>query len=147
MESNVEVVQSLYDAFNRGDLEGILALLDENVEFVEDPEIRPDAGTYRGIAAARDFFQQMWDLAARVGDRPELGIQPQEFIEHEDKVIVPVRLHGRAGFTGLEVEFFLVHVWTVDGNKITHHYLYRDKSQALQAVGLRETGVQRGHSG
>jgi uncharacterized protein len=145
-KKNVEVVQSLYDAFNRGDMEGILAPMDENVEFVEDPAIRPDAGSYRGIAAARDFFQQIWDFAPHVGDRPEVGIQAEEFIEHEDKVIVPVRLYGRARFTGLEVEFFLVHVWTVEGDKITHHHVYRDKAQALEAIGLRKPDVHRGRS-
>ena len=74
-KKNVEVVRSLYDAFNRGDMESILAPMDENIEFVEDPAIRPDAGTYRGIPAARDFFQQLWDLVARLGDRPELAAQ------------------------------------------------------------------------
>ena len=144
--ANVELVQSLYDAFNRADMEAILAAMDENVEFVEDPDLRPDAGAYRGIAAVRDFFQQLWDLAPRLGDRPQMEAEPQEFIEQENSVVVPVRLHARARFTGLELEFFLVHVWTLEGGKITRHHLYRDKPQALEALGLREPDVQRGGS-
>jgi ketosteroid isomerase-like protein len=109
--------------------------MDENVELVEDSTVRPDAGTYRGVAAMRDFFEQLWDFAARVGDRPDLAIEPQEFIEHEDKVIVPVRLYGRARFTGLEIEVFLVHSWTVEGDKVIRHNVYPDKERALEALG------------
>jgi ketosteroid isomerase-like protein len=60
--------------------------------------------------------------------------EPQEFIEHENRVVVPVWLHARARFTGIKLELFLVHVWTLEGSKITRHHLYRDKPQALEAL-------------
>jgi ketosteroid isomerase-like protein len=143
---NVELVEGLYDAFNRGDIEGILAPMREDVELVEDSTIRPDAGTYRGLAAIRKFFQQLFDFPTRVEGRPELAAQPEEFIEHEDKVIVPVRVHGRARFTGIEIEFSLVHVWTLERDKVTQHHIYPNKDRALEAIGLREPDSHRNGS-
>src|SRR5437660_167809 len=107
-QENVEIVRRHFAAFNRGDMAGTLAPLDQGIEFVEEPDLRPDAGTYRGIAAIRSYFQAFWDAA------DEVSVEPEEFIEHGDKVIVPCRLVGRFRLTGIEGETpQFVHVWTL----------------------------------
>jgi len=131
-QENVEIVRRHYDAFNRGDLEGTLEPFDPKVEFIEDADVRPDAGAHRGIAAVRTFFQGMWDSAQ------EVAIEPEEFIEHGDKVIVVARLYGRFRLTGIQGESRFVKVWTVRAGKITRLQLFADKRKALEAVGLSE---------
>ena len=52
--TSLEIVRQYYDAFNRQDWEGMLALL--------DPEIQHDAnqgGTYTGLEHYREFLQHM----------------------------------------------------------------------------------------
>jgi ketosteroid isomerase-like protein len=132
---NVEVVRRHYDAFNRGDLEGTLEPFDPNIEFIEDADVRPDAGAHHGIAAVQTFFQGMWDSAQ------EVAIEPEEFIEHGDKVIVVARLYGRFRLTGIQGESRFVKVWTVRSGKITRLQLFADKRKALEAAGLSERGA------
>jgi uncharacterized protein len=129
LSDNVKPVQRHYDAFNRGDLEGMLEPFDPGIVFIEEPDLRPDAGTHEGIAAMRSFFEGMFEGAA------EVGAEPLEWIEHEDKVIVPIRLFGRFRVTGISGESLFVHVWTVREGKIVHLHLYGGKEQALAAVG------------
>ena len=68
----------------------------------------------------------------------EFRVEPQEFIDAGDKVIVPVRFGGRAQHTGLEVRFEVVHVCTARDGKWTRIDMYASKAEALEAVGLRD---------
>jgi ketosteroid isomerase-like protein len=127
---NVEPVRRHYDAFNRGDLEGLLEPFDEDIVFVEEPDLRPDAGTHSGIAAMRTFFEEMFEGAA------EVNVEPREWIEQRDKVIVPLRFFGRFKHTGIEGETEMVHVWTVRRGKLAHLHVYTSKERALEAEGI-----------
>jgi ketosteroid isomerase-like protein len=66
------------------------------------------------------------------------GVEPQEFIDAGDRVVVPVRFGGHARHTGMEVTFESVHVWTARGGKWIRLDLIRDRAEALEAVGLSE---------
>ena len=129
MGENVKPIEHHYDAFNRGDLEGLLEPFDPEIVFVEEPDVRPDAGTHTGIDQIRSFFEAMFAASA------EIAAEPLEWIEHGDKVIVPMRLYGRFRHTGIEGEARFVHVWTVRDARITHLHLYTSKEQALADVG------------
>jgi ketosteroid isomerase-like protein len=52
--------------------------------------------------------------------------------------VVPIRFGGRARYTGLEVAFEVVHVWTARDGKWTRLDMYVSKAEALEAVGLGE---------
>jgi ketosteroid isomerase-like protein len=130
VSENVKPVERHYEAFNRGDRDGLLEPFDPEIVFVEEPDVRPDAGTHTGIDQVRAFFAAMFEGSA------EIAAEPLEWIEQDDKVIVPMRLYGRFRHTGIEGEARFVHVWTVRDGRITHLHLYTDKEQALAAVGL-----------
>jgi ketosteroid isomerase-like protein len=127
---NVKPVERHYEAFNRGDLEALLEPFDPEIVFVEEQDVRPDAGTHTGIQAMRDFFGAMFEGAS------EVAADPLEWIEHEDKVIVPMRLHGRFRHTGIAGDARFVHVWTVRNGRITRLHLYTTKQQALRDLGV-----------
>ena len=63
-------------------------------------------------------------------------MEPEEIIEAGDRVVVPLRLGGRARFTGIPIEFSLVHVATFRNGKALRVDVYADKAEALKAVGL-----------
>jgi ketosteroid isomerase-like protein len=67
-----------------------------------------------------------------------LTIEPEEFIDAGDRVVVPVRLGGRARHTGLEIEFRFVHVLTVRQGKLARVDVYATKTEALEVVGITE---------
>jgi ketosteroid isomerase-like protein len=63
--AHIETVQKLYEAFGRGDIQGILAMLPENVEWeygvnsTDVPWLQPR----RGRAGAAQFFQSLAGLS------------------------------------------------------------------------------------
>jgi ketosteroid isomerase-like protein len=68
----------------------------------------------------------------------ELSVEPEEFIEVGDRVVVPLRLGGRARHTGLEIEFRFVHVCTLRDRTLVRLDMYATKAEALEAVGIAE---------
>ena len=57
MGQNTKVVQQAYDAFGRGDIAGLLALLDDAVEW-SSPKTLPHGGDFRGPAGVGKFFER-----------------------------------------------------------------------------------------
>ena len=59
-QQNVALIQSLYDAFGRGDVHHILDRVTEDVEWtLEGPSIIPFAGKRRGPSEVLGFFQAL----------------------------------------------------------------------------------------
>jgi ketosteroid isomerase-like protein len=65
-------------------------------------------------------------------------LEPDEFIDLGEYLIVPYRFGGRARHTGLDVEFSFVHLITLRGEKVIRLEVHRTKADALEAAGLRE---------
>jgi ketosteroid isomerase-like protein len=63
-------------------------------------------------------------------------VEPLEFIDAGDRVVVPVRFGGRARHTGIEINFSLVHVLTLRNGLLVQMDSYASKREALEAVGL-----------
>ena len=63
-------------------------------------------------------------------------IVPVEFIDAGERVVVVSRIHGRARATGIEFEQPYVQVWEFRGGEPVSVADYRDRGQALEAVGL-----------
>jgi ketosteroid isomerase-like protein len=125
---NVEVVRRLNSAFNRGDVAGLIELLDPACEWwdrVDDP----GAAVHRGHEGIGAYLSELADHA-------ELRVEMTEFIDAGDYVVTPVRLDGRGRASGAPFEEHEVHVLRLRDGKVTEVREYRDKNEALQAVGL-----------
>ena len=112
-QENLEAIRSVYDAFGRGDLDGILALLDPQVSWRSPgPPDLPSAGLRHGVAAVREFFGLLLST---------LDIQdfrPSDFLAQGDKVVVLGTSREGPKGTGRLVDFRWVHVFTIRGGKI-----------------------------
>ena len=130
---NVEIARSAYDAFNRRGVEGILDFLDPAIEWRAWERFSRDTHVDHGHEGARRV------LAVYEENISELRVEPHEFIDAGEHVVVPFRLHGRARGSGEAVGYELVHVWTLpaggDG-KATSVVVYDSKEEALRSVGL-----------
>jgi ketosteroid isomerase-like protein len=125
---NLEVVRRHQDAFNRGDMTTMLALTDPNIEWWDRAD-DPDAGVHRGHDAVTKHLADFDDLA-------ELRVEPEEFIEAGDLVLVPARFSGRGRGSGVLFEEHQVNVYRVHDGKVTELREYREMTEALKAVGL-----------
>ena len=119
------------DAFNRRDLDRVMRDTDPEVEVDWSRSRGVEAGIYRGRGAARGFWKTWFQMFDRV------TVVPEEFIECGEHVVVPNQacFWGR---DGIKVEARGVFVNTVRNGRIVELRLYRDRAEALKAVGLEE---------
>lgn len=112
-QQNLSVVRRGYDAFGRGDIPGLLTLLDPQVSWTTPgPADLPTAGARSGHAAVNTFFQNL----ASTGDI--LRFEPKEFIAQGDHVVVLGDDTTRVKATGKTVEFRWAHVFTLREGKV-----------------------------
>src|SRR5262245_64188390 len=99
-QENLEIVRNTYVAFGRGDLEGILALLDPQVSWrTPGPPDLPTAGLRHGVDEVRKFF----GLLLNTFDIQDF--RPADFLAQGEKVVVLVTSReGRKGM-GSIVDF------------------------------------------
>ena len=83
MSQNIETAQSAYAAFGRGDINGVLATLDQNVVWKSPGAGHvPTGGIRRGHAQVGEFFGIINQIVQFE------KFEPQTFVEQGDKVIV-----------------------------------------------------------
>lgn len=128
---NVSVVQSMYDAFAKGDVPGVLAGLDEQVVWNEaenfpyadgNPYIGHDA-IVNGVFARIGAEWEYWNLVDM--SLSEMGT---------DKVFATGRYSAKNKRTGKTINAQFVHVWTLKDGKATQFQQYSDTKQVSAAV-------------
>jgi ketosteroid isomerase-like protein len=125
-QEQIDLVKKGYDAFGRGDVEGLIALLDTNVEWTTPgPKDLPTAGTRRGQDAVREFFGLM-DQHYVV----EL-FEPKSFISDGDTVVVQGVDTIKVKATGKSLSETWAHVFTVKGGSIVAFKEYLDTAAVV----------------
>jgi ketosteroid isomerase-like protein len=120
-EENVKVMRRCYGFWTNGDFSAIPEVVD------------PDLGVYRGLDGLRRFIEQLDEVWER------FQIEPEEFIGAGDNVVVAVRVSGKGRGKGVEPEVRLFSIWTLrEGKVVRVTGGYRDRTEALEAAGLRE---------
>jgi ketosteroid isomerase-like protein len=128
-QENVELVRGGFDAFQEGDLSGMLDLMaDDLVTYRADP----DGATYHG---KEGFLQATADWTE---DFSEWSVIPQEFIDAGDRVLVRVRQMARGEASGIPVEGDFWFVFEMRGKRVAKWSFYIRRGEALEAAGLRE---------
>jgi len=127
--AGADVVGKAYEALNARDVDGLLALLHEDVEWVNAPDA-VEPGIRRGHDGFRTAVESVWttfgDFTYALGTVEEAGA----------RVLVQANLRaaGRAGRT--EVREQRHHVWTVRAGRIARFEWFNSRAEALAAVGL-----------
>jgi ketosteroid isomerase-like protein len=108
-QGNIELVRGGFDAFQEGNLSGMLDLMaDDLVTYRADP----DGATYHG---KEGFLQATADWTE---DFTEWSVIPEEFIDAGDCVLVRVRQKARGEASGIPIEgeFWFVLEWDASGS-------------------------------
>jgi ketosteroid isomerase-like protein len=92
----------------------------------------PDTATYRGHDGVTTL------MADWFGAFDDLRVDVEELIDAGDRVVVVLRLHGRARGSAHEVEMCETHVLTMRDGQVTEVHEYLTKAEALKVVGLDE---------
>ena len=128
-EENVEIVRSGLESFLATGTP-VWETLDENV-VIEDHDI-PERGAYRGHEG---FVRWMEEWDAPWG---EWSLEPQEFIDAGDRVVVIVQLKATGRGSGVQVERNDGLVYEVRGGKLARIDYFNNRADALEAAGLSE---------
>jgi ketosteroid isomerase-like protein len=128
-ERNVAIARSAIEAFNRGDVDALLALAAPDVEVYAPPD-SPNPGRYVGyegylrwseqwLEAWETFTLDVIDIEA-VGDR---------------HVVAVVRQNGRGRLSGLALTMEAAQLYEVDEDgKIVRFELHDERNRALENV-------------
>ena len=134
-EENVEVVQRVFEALNRGDIESAIELADTppEFEFVPSGVLIPDlASVQRGPEAFRRIQEWFW------GEFDDPRIEVHELIDAGDVVFTSFTASGRGKQSGVETTWDVLSVWTVRDGRIVRWLGFTDRDAALEAAGLSE---------
>jgi len=128
---NVELVRAVLERWGNGDFRPDPELIDPEMVFVLRPGF-PDAGTYSGreeVAKYMGMIFEPWD---------RLTIEAEEIVEAGDAVVAAVRQRGVGVKSGIDTDFRYFQAWSVQGGRVIRLESCRDRTEALEAVGLRE---------
>jgi ketosteroid isomerase-like protein len=111
-QQNVALIQKLFDAFGRGDIQTILNHFTDDAEFYSPgPSIIPYAGTKRGRAEIQSYFD------ALLSTQSNMNLSIDQFVAQGDTVVAIGRYRARVNATGKSIDSPIVLSFHVqDGN-------------------------------
>ena len=129
-QENVEIVKANIDAYNREDWDAFFKDMAPGFEVDLSRAVGPWRGVF-GLDQSRRFVEELretWESA---------WLEPHEFIEAGDLVVVPGTQHVK-GRGGIEVVARGALVWTIRDGAIERVTMYQERQDALEDLGLSE---------
>ena len=125
---NAQLIRGGYEAFNRGDLEAVLELIDPEIVLavLEESMITDE---FRGHDGFRKLLAENGEMFSYHRN------QPLEVLElSPEKIVVVVRSAARGRISGVEVEGTVVHVWTLRDRKAIRFEVFPSREAAIAAA-------------
>ena len=126
-QQNIGIVRRGYEAFGRGDLDELLSLFDDNIQWTSPGPagLLPTAGTRQGREQVAGFFKA-------VNETFEIQrFEPQTFLADGDRVIVLGDDTARVKATGKVLIERWAHAFTLKNGKIVAFEEYMDTSAVV----------------
>jgi uncharacterized protein len=126
---NIDLVRRSYVAFERGDLDAVLADMHPEIEWHQAQGL-PHGGLYHGVdEVRRNVFEPLdaswWS---------EFSATPDQFLDAGPEIVVLGRYRGVAKVTGKLLDVPFVHVWTVADGKATRFRQFLDTAGWVEAL-------------
>jgi uncharacterized protein len=131
--SNVETVQTIYEAFGRGDVPAILDRLADDVAWDQDAPGYGIAIFEPGVGKghAQRFFEAVFE------GLEFSRFEPTNFLDGGDQVAVPINVELEVKSTGKVVEAHEIHLWTFgDDGKVSRFFHCVDRHAFVLAYGV-----------
>lgn len=131
-EENAEVARRTFAAIGRWDLDELLELYDDEIEFLPLTGTRVESGGYKGHEGVRAYFEEVAEIWE------ELRPHADDLRVVGDQVVLLGGCAVRGRGSGAEDDSPMAWVLTLRDGKVTRHRGYRTRDEALAAVGLDE---------
>lgn len=126
-----EFVQSLYDAFGRGDAETVLGALSDDVTWNEaEGSPYADRNPYTSPSEVGEGV-----FGRLMADFDDFTVSPREMVAEGDHVVALGRYTGTRKDTGERLDAQFAHHWTVRGGKVVRFQQYTDTAQYVEVAG------------
>ncbi len=129
-QKNVEIVLSAFEAFEDGDMEGVLRFCDDNIEIIQPaelPGVSPRQHGHAGVLEAFAVWPEQWD---------DFRIDILRVTDTGDNVLVTTLQSGIGKASGVRVETRFSFLFSLRAGKITEWRMFMQEAEALKAVGL-----------
>ncbi len=130
-QEHVEVLRRVYERWGEGDFRAGVELYDPHAVFVQRPEF-PHSGVYVGPEQVAGYMRELLEAWTN------FTIAAEEIIAAGDSVVVAVHQKAMGTGSAAETEFRYFHVWTFRGSTVVRWENFRERDEALEAVGLLE---------
>jgi ketosteroid isomerase-like protein len=134
-EQNVELHRRIEGAFNKRDLEAMLACLDPSVEY--HPVLSAIGVTvYHGHDGMRSWFGQLDDALE------ELRVEAEAYFDLGEQTLLFYVLHGRGRHSGAEVAMAGAQVCRWRDGLCVYGRQYAHRADALRDLGVAEDALK-----
>ena len=128
MDSNLDVVRGVYQAFSVGDMPAVLGALSPTLHWTEAA-----GGPYGGVsigpgAVLENVFMKIG------GDWDGFSAIPSEFVAEGDTVVALGEYSGTYKATGKSFRAPLAHVWKLEDGKAVSFHQYTDTAVHMQPL-------------
>jgi ketosteroid isomerase-like protein len=127
-QANIDLIRTIYDAFDSGDHDAVLEHVDDDIEVIATEGL-PWSGHYYGREGAADFMRI-------IEDHVQVSVETDELIDSGSSVAQVGRLIGHAHNTGLPFDTREIHIWTLRRGKVVTFQNYIDSRAQREALGL-----------
>jgi ketosteroid isomerase-like protein len=130
-QENVEIVREHFANTNARRFDAAMQGYDPDVELVVSEDVAVDPGVYCGADAVGEWFGSWFRTFA-----PNYRLVVVELIPVNDAVVAAVDHRGVGRRSGVEVTTRYYNAYWIRQDKIVRLELFRERSEALAAVGL-----------
>lgn len=139
MSDNVSLLRGAYEAFGRGDVPAVLAVMHPDITWNEAENVTYDDG-----APFIGTDQVLQKLFMRLGSEWEgFRVDVEEILDCGSRVVVLARYRAVYKATGKQLDAQVAHVWTVEGGQVTRFDQYTDTLQFAEVTGQRDREILR----
>jgi uncharacterized protein len=125
-QENVEIARRAYEAFNRRDFDGLLDLLDPEIEWHQFTQF-PDRAVYHGREELRDRFLR-GQLVEQFGD---FRIEIEEVVDAGDHVVMIGQIVAHGSASGVPIQLRVVNILEFRDGKLIRSYDAAGPSQRV----------------
>jgi hypothetical protein len=129
-DDNIKTIQSIYEAFGRGDLGTILDAVTDDVDWASDTS--STAAPWYGVKHGKDGVTSFFEAYGSTMEVDEFT--PLTFAANEDGVFTVVRCRARVRATKKPLDMNLHHYFRFRGDKIFYYRGTEDSAQTEAAL-------------
>jgi ketosteroid isomerase-like protein len=130
-EGNVNVVKAFLDASMRRDMTQLAQLVDPEIELHGTVGGVQEGRVYRGLTEVIHEYDEVDGEAWE-----ERRIEPEEFVDADDEIVVLFHEFRRGRGSGVELEADTAAVFTVRDGRVVRMQGFLDRAAARKAAGL-----------